>query len=126
LLNEIAGGDDARDGAVDVLAGSCSDVPLPASEETRERLARFLVLHRDIQVVVAAAPAWLGSFANNFNQLLQNVNQMQISLQRVEARQENARIGRFNHLELARNTGVTTYQAKQKEVGLLPLTTPDN
>jgi hypothetical protein len=83
--------------------------------------------------ILAAAPAWLGPFANNFNQLLQNVNQMQISidqvqisLQRVEARQENARIGRFNHLELARNTGVTTYQAKQKEVGLLPLTTPDN
>jgi outer membrane murein-binding lipoprotein Lpp len=70
-----------------------------------------------------AAPAWLGPLANNFNQLTANVdqitanvNQIKGDVQLVLARQANDRIVRLNHAELERNTGVTTYQAKQKEV----------
>ncbi|KAF8240781.1 hypothetical protein L208DRAFT_1230424, partial [Tricholoma matsutake] len=88
-----------------------------------EQYEHEVVLASSLAGIWVAPPPWLGPFTNNFNQLLQNMNQMQISinqvqisLQHVEPRQENARIGRFNHLELTHNTGVTTYQAKQKEV----------
>jgi hypothetical protein len=65
-----------------------------------------------------AAPAWLGPFANNFNQLVANVDL-------VLARQANDRIVRLNHAELMRNTGVTAYRAKQKEVHSLSPTISD-
>ena len=59
----------------------------------------------------AAPPQWLVEVTSN-------VNQIRMSLECVEARQENARIGRLNSMELISNTSVTMYRAKQKEVCL--------
>ena len=56
----------------------------------------------------AGAPPWLDVFVNTLNDVKQTVN-------RTSAVIENMRIGKSNE-ELAKNTGSTSYRAKQKEV----------
>ena len=57
-----------------------------------------------------------GQMQNTVGQMQNTIGQMQTSLRRVEARQENARVGHLNKQELRYNTGVTAYLPKQKEV----------
>jgi hypothetical protein len=51
--------------------------------------------------------------------LIGNINQMRGALDRVDAWLENVRIGRENNMALQRNTSVTIYRAKQKEVRMV-------
>ena len=63
----------------------------------------------------AAAPPWLDVFVNTMNQIRQTVERIEQSQKRTSAVIENMRIAKSN-VELAKNTGSTSYLAKQKEV----------
>jgi hypothetical protein len=63
----------------------------------------------------AAAPPWLDVFANTLDQIRQAVERIEKSQKHTSAVIENMRIAKAN-VELARNTGSTSYLAKQKEV----------
>jgi hypothetical protein len=81
----------------------------------------------------AAPPPWLAQFMHNMQAGLGEVregleevrNHVGIRLDRLDARQENVRIGRLNSRELMNNTGTTTYHAKQKEVRLSVISLSD-
>ena len=57
-------------------------------------------------------PQWLAQF-------IRNLNQIWVSVERIEARPENARIGRRNSMEIMNSTGVMTYRAKRKDVSVI-------
>ena len=63
----------------------------------------------------AAAPPWLEELINTLCQTRQIIERIEQSQKRTSAVIENMRIGKSN-VELAKNTGSTSYRAKKKEV----------
>jgi len=63
----------------------------------------------------AAAPPWLAAFANTLDHIQQTVKWIEQNEKHMSAVIENMRITKSN-VELVRNTGITAYCAKQKEV----------
>ena len=57
-------------------------------------------------------PQWLAQFIGNLNQI-------RVSVERIEALPQNARIGRINSMEIMNSTGVMTYRAKRKDVSVI-------
>lgn len=81
----------------------------------------------------AAPPPWLAQFMHDMQAGLNEVregldevrNHVGARLDRLDARQENVRIGRLNSRQLMNNTGITAYHAKQKEVRLSVISLSD-
>ncbi|KAF8722680.1 hypothetical protein AX14_009691 [Amanita brunnescens Koide BX004] len=65
----------------------------------------------------AAPPPWLAQSIDNIDQNFNQIHaEMQAGFARIEARQVNAGISRWNRLEIETNTGLIAYRAKQKVV----------
>jgi hypothetical protein len=106
-----------------IAVSNAPNIPTDNEIGTAQRYSHEVTLANSLAGM--AAPAWLGPFANNFNQLVANFDLLRGDIQQVLARQANDRIVRLNHAELMRNTGVTAYRAKQKEVRCLSASISD-
>ena len=61
------------------------------------------------------APPWLDELIDDLRHTRQTVDRIELSQKRTSAVIENMRIAKSN-VELAKSTGITSYNAKQKEV----------